>query len=291
MTKKLTREAMEVGTMSSPRQDGGNPFEMLVKYGVQTTQFCNWDPQYWTRKNADILRSHAAASGVALAAVWAGYSGSVVWDFIDGPGTLGLVPPEFRAQRIRDLQASAQFAAWAGAPAIITHAGFIPENAKDPMYPGTLEAIMTVGRRCKELGIGFWFETGQETPVTLLRVIEDSGLDNLGINLDTANLILYGKANPLDALDVFGQHVRNLHAKDGCYPTNGRNLGHEVAIGKGKVDFPKILRKLHALGFTGQIMIEREISGAQQAKDIQKSIAYLRGLVAKVKGAKQTGTV
>jgi len=284
-------EAMEIGVMSSPRPDGGNPFEMLVKYGVRTTQFCNWNPQYWTRANAEKLRDHSAASGVTLAAVWAGYSGPSVWNFIDGPATLGLVPPEFRVTRVRELQAAAQFAAWSGAPAIITHAGFIPENPKDPMYSGTLEAIVVVGRRCRELGVGFWFETGQETPVTMLRVIEDSGLDNLGINLDTANLILYGKANPLDALDVFGQHVRNLHAKDGCYPTNGHNLGHEVAIGKGKVDFPKILRKLHELGFTGQIVIEREISGAQQAKDIQKSITYLRRLVAKVQAIKPAKTV
>ncbi len=284
-------EVMEVGVLSSPRQDGGNPFELLVKYGVRTTQFCNWNPQYWTRENAEKMRRDATVSGVAVAAVWSGYSGPAVWDFIDGPVTLGLVPPEYRETRIRELQAAAQFAAWAGAPAIITHAGFIPENARDPLYPGTLEAIVAVGRRCHELGIGFWFETGQETPVTLLRVIEDSGLDNLGINLDTANVILYGKANPLDALDVFGQHVRNLHAKDGLYPTNGRNLGHEVAIGKGRVDFPKIMRKLLALGFTGQIVIEREIGGEQQAKDIQKSIAYLRRLVTKARSAKQAGTV
>jgi len=273
-------KTMEIGVLTSPCKDGGNPFEQLVAYGVRTTQFCNWDASYWTRANAERLRTQATAAGVSLAAVWTGYSGPSAWNFIEGPVTLGLVPPAFRAQRIKDLQAGAQFAAWAGVPAIITHAGFVPENPSDPLYPGTLEAIVAVGRRCRELGIGFWFETGQETPVTLLRVIEDSGLDNLGINLDTANLILYGKANPLDALDVFGRHVRNLHAKDGEYPTNGRELGHEVAIGSGKVDFPKIIQRLHKLGFTGEIVIEREISGPQQAVDIQKSISYLRGLVA-----------
>ena len=281
-------EPMEIGVLTSPHKDGTNPFTQLVTYGVRTTQFCNWNTAYWTRANAEQLRAQAGAAGVSLAAIWAGYSGPAVWNFIDGPVTLGLVPPEFRAQRIQDLQFAAQFAAWAGAPAIVTHAGFIPENPKDPLYAGTLEAIVAVGRRCRELGVGFWFETGQETPVTLLRVIEDSGLDNLGINLDTANLILYGKANPLDALDVFGRLVRNLHAKDGEYPTNGRELGHEVAIGTGKVDFPRILARLHKLGFTGEIVIEREISGPQQAADIQKSITYLRGLVAAEKQGAQT---
>ena len=276
-------EPMEIGVMTSPRKDGGNPFDELVKYGVRTTQFCNWKVPYWTKENAELLRRQAAATGVRVAGVWAGYSGPSVWNFLQGPTTLGIVPPEFRAQRVKDLQAGAQFAAWAQAPAIITHAGFVPENPTDPLYPGVVEAIQAIGTRCRELGIGLWFETGQETPVTLLRLIEDAGLDNLGINLDTANLILYGKANPLDALDVFGRLVRNLHAKDGVYPTNGRELGREVPIGTGKVDFPKILARLHALGFTGEIVIEREISGPQQAVDIQKSITYLRELVAAAK--------
>lgn len=274
--------AMEIGVMSSPRKDGGNPFEPLKAHGVKTTQFCNWHPAYWTRANAEQLRRQADEAGVALAAVWTGYSGPSVWNFTEGPATLGLVPPAYREQRVRDLQAGAQFAAWAGVPAIVTHCGFVPENANDPLYPGTLAAIQAVGARCRELGLGFWFETGQETPVTLLRVIEDSGLDNLGINLDTANLILYGKANPLDSLDVFGQHVRNLHAKDGRYPTNGRSLGKEVAIGQGLVDFPRIIARLHALGFTGELVIEREISGPEQARDIDAAVTYLRRIVAQV---------
>ena len=64
------------------------------------------------------------------------------------------------------------------------------------------------------------------------------------MNLDTANLILYGKANPVDALDVFGRYVRGVHAKDGLYPTNGSELGREVPIGEGKVDFPILISKL-----------------------------------------------
>ena len=54
-------------------------------------------------------------------------------------------------------------------------------------------------------------------------IFEKVGTDNSFVNLDTANLILYGRANPVDALEVFGQYVRNIHAKDGCYPTNGKS--------------------------------------------------------------------
>jgi L-ribulose-5-phosphate 3-epimerase len=122
-------------------------------------------------------------------------------------------------------------------------------------------------------------ETGQETPVTLLRAIQDTGLDNVGVNLDTANLILYGKGDPVAALDVVGQYVRGLHAKDGLYPTGPKELGQEVAIGQGKVDFPEVVRKLHKLQYTGPITIEREISGARQQEDIRASVSYLQRLI------------
>ena len=115
--------------------------------------------------------------------------------------------------------------------------------------------------------------------MTLLRVIEDSGMDNLGINLDPANLILYGKANPVDALTVFGKYVKDVHAKDGNYPTNGRSLGEEKKVGEGSVNFPALIAKLKEIGYDGTLTIEREISGEQQAKDIKDTKAYLEGLI------------
>ena len=113
----------------------------------------------------------------------------------------------------------------------------------------------------------------------ILRFIEEVGLDNLGINLDPANLLMYGKGNPIDALHVFGKHVRAIHAKDGMPPTNGRELGPEVKVGTGFVRYPQFLPALLDCGFEGDLTIEREISGEQQNKDIRDTIAYLDGLL------------
>ncbi len=173
------------------------------------------------------------------------------------------------------MKKGADFAHKLGFPSITTHAGFIPENMTDPLYPPLLEAIYEIASHCDKLGIEFWFETGQETPVVILRVIEamqKRGLNNLGINLDPANLLMYGKANPNDALDVFGQYVRGVHAKDGEYPTNGNKLGVEKPLGQGRVDFPTLIGKLKALNYAGALTIEREISGDQQIADIRQAI-------------------
>ena len=102
----------------------------------------------------------------------------------------------------------------------------------------------------------------------MLRTIQAIECDNVGINLDTANLILYGKANTLDALDVFGQYVMETHVKDGVYPIDGMKLGKEKPAGQGKANLPEVVKKLGELGFSGTFTIEREISGEQQQKDI-----------------------
>ena len=96
-------------------------------------------------------------------------------------------------------------------------------------------------------------------------------MDNVGVNLDPANLILYGKANPVDALDTIGTYVRDVHAKDGCYPTDGRALGRETALGEGQVNFPALIAKLKTLGYDGPVTVEREIDGEQQIADILKA--------------------
>jgi len=100
--------------------------------------------------------------------------------------------------------------------------------------------------------------------VTLLRTLEDVGTGNLGVNLDPANLVMYGKGNPVDALKVIGKFVRGIHIKDGKYPTDGRELGIEVPLGQGDVDFPKFFAGLEALGYRGPIPLRSSLTGGSR---------------------------
>jgi L-ribulose-5-phosphate 3-epimerase len=190
-----------------------------------------------------------------------------------------VVPKQYRRQRIDNFKRASDFAKRLGVPAFHTHYGFIPEDPNNPEYQGVVEALREVATHLKSNGQMMLYETGQETPVTMLRAITDVGLDNQFVNLDTANLILYGKANPLDALDVIGKYVRGIHAKDGFYPTDPKQLGKEVPIGQGKVDFPHIIKRLKELDYRGPITIERETSGPGQIEDIKKSKTYLEKLI------------
>ncbi len=204
------------------------------------------------------------------------------WNFLRGPATIGLVPPGTRAARIDALRQASDFAKQIGVNQVQTHCGFIPENPDDALYPGTVEAIRTVAQHCQGNGQHFLMETGQETPTTMSRAIRDVNMPNLGVGLDTANLILYGKANPVDAVDILGPHVRSIHAKDGKWPTDPSKLGEEVLIGKGLVDFRAVFTKLHQIGYTGAVTIERETSGPQQVEDVRQEKMYLEKILNEV---------
>ena len=271
--------AIQVGVLVRLEEGPEHAMESVRALGFATCQVVCWQGAQLDDAMAQRLQTAAAQNKVEITTIWAGLPGRHVWDFLEGPTTIGLVPAETRAARLAVLKRNADFAKKVGVPSITTHVGFIPENPTDPAYPPVIAALKEIALYCADLELEFWFETGQETPITLLRTIHDIGTANLGINLDPANLLMYGKANPVDALDVFGPYVRGVHAKDGEYPTMGAKLGVEKPLGEGRVNFPALLTKLKALGFTGALTIEREISGPQQIADIQKAKQLLETLV------------
>lgn len=239
---------------------------------LDSCQLCIWDAKrFRDSEYAAYVNEVLQETAFPVTGLWAGWSGPCEWNFTAGPATIGLVPAAYRYQRLQELMDASDFAEKIGVSRVITHVGFLPENADDPDFNGTVAALRHLCKYMKAKGQQFLFETGQETPVTMLRTIEAIGTDNIGINFDTANLMLYGKANSLDALDTFGKYVLDTHIKDGFYPTNGMKLGRQVPVGEGKADIPAIMRRLEELDYRGSFTIEREITGEQQIKDIRQA--------------------
>ncbi len=270
---------MKIGLVVRMEQNLDEAFEKVSKMGIKTCQLVCWDSTLYNQEKANEVIAAREKHGIEITAFWCGWGGPIVWDFISGPLTLGIVPEPYRYDRIRELKLGSDFAKMIGVKDVVTHLGFIPEVACSSEYNGVVCAVRDLANYMKNNEQNFLFETGQETPVTLRRLIEDVGTGNLGINLDPANLILYGKANPVDALDVFGQYVMGVHGKDGMYPTDGRLLGKEVRIGDGKANYPAFIAKLKELGYNGAITIEREIKGEQQIIDIEYAKKYLEQLI------------
>lgn len=259
-------------------KDGGA--DILFELGLDCIQLECWDNSLLTKENAEKAKQQLQGK-IEISSFWCGWSGPQEWNFIDGPSTLGLVPSGYRAMRLNELKRGADFAVWVGSKNVVTHVGFIPEQPESELFRDVVSVVRNIADYCRQKGLGFNFETGQETPVTLMRTITEIGYDNLGINLDPANLILYGKGNPIDAVKIFGDRIKGVHVKDGDYPTgNFREIGKERLVGEGTVNYPVFLPTLLKNGYTGDLYIEREITGDQQIVDIKKTIELVKTYLA-----------
>jgi len=262
--------------------------------GLPTCQISTYQPDVFARSDSvDQINSLCEKFGIKITAVWAGWPGRCVWDNQTGPSTVGLVPLETRKERCEMVKIGSDLAKQIGVNIVVTHAGFIPENPMAPLYVGLIPDLKDIAEYCRNNGQWFCFETGQETPITLLRTIEDIGMDNVGVNFDPANLILYGKSSPDYALDVLGSYVKSVHMKDGCYPRTTKELGMETTIGEGEANIAKLIDKLLSLGFAGPLTIEREFTvgstetlttelkekAEEQFVEVKKEIAYLNQIL------------
>ena len=273
---------MEIGVVINFSAEDITPkIKEASENGFHACQLIAWNHAILTDRAAALINEACEKYAVKVSTFWCGWQDEVAsqWNFEKGPETLGIVPPAVREGRVAQMKRGSDFAKKIGVDKMATHLGYIPKVMSDPNYLPVVEAVRDIANYCKANGQLFIFETGQETPTTLLRMMMDTGCDNLGINLDPANLILYGKANPVDALLILGPYVRDVHAKDGTYPTDPHKLGKQTPLGQGHVDFPKLIARLKEYGYDGTLIIEREISGPDQARDIMAAKAMLETLI------------
>jgi sugar phosphate isomerase/epimerase len=134
---------------------------------------------------------------------------------------------------------------------------------------------------CRARGQNLHLETGQEPADALLQFIADVNRDNLFINFDPANMIMYGSGDPIEALRKVGRYVRSIHCKDAKWAAApGREWGAEMPLGEGDVGFEPFLRTLAELGYEGPLTIEREIpqEPVRQKEEIGRGIRLLNEL-------------
>jgi L-ribulose-5-phosphate 3-epimerase len=270
-------EPMRMGLLVSTTSEPEKVMEYVRGFGIPTAHVITSD---FSPAMAKRLRTALDSNGIEATVLVSSGPGEQKYDLYEGPLTYGLVASRYRRQRVDHLKRASDFAKRLGIPVTFNQWGYIPEVPSDPLYEPTVEAVREIAAHCKANGQIFVNETGQETPVTLLRTIQDTGMDNVKVVLDAANLILYGKGSPVDSLDVIGKYVIDVHAKDGFYPTNPRYLGRQVACGHGKVDWPRLIPGLKKLGYSGPITIETVLGREHRDQEIREDMAYLKKLIA-----------
>ena len=178
--------------------------------------------------------------------------------------TGGIVPDDCWEANQKIVKAGAKLSAELKAPFLTMHAGFLDES--DPValrkYTDRVKFIIDA---CGEAGVPVAFETGQETAADLAKFLPT--VPGAGVNLDPANMILYGKGSPVEAVRTLAPWIRHVHLKDAVVTKKPGTWGTEVPWGDGEVDAPRFLAELKAAGYKGAFAIERE-GGNDRAGDI-----------------------
>ncbi|UKI46834.1 MAG: sugar phosphate isomerase/epimerase [Phocaeicola vulgatus] len=280
-TSVQAENKITIGVIQYDLSDIDKSFKDLHDQGFGSCEI-NYRSNTLTKEFAEKVKAASAKHNIKVTTVVGVPGKDNAWNFRKGPSTIGLVPKENREEKIKVYHEMIDFCAMAGVPAMHSHFGFIPEDCSSEQYLDFIKVMKELANYAKERNVMIYFETGQETPTTLIRAITDIGTGNVFINCDLANLLMYGKANSLDAVKQFGPLIKEFHAKDGKYPTreNPYELGAEVPIPTGEVDFPAVIAELKKQGFSGAVTIECELNGSQHDY-VVKTRKYLQELLDK----------
>ncbi|HYE30296.1 MAG TPA: sugar phosphate isomerase/epimerase family protein [Methylomirabilota bacterium] len=191
--------------------------------------------------------------------------------------TGGVVPDEHWDANWRNIQEVAKLASSMGLKVVTFHAGFLPHSPSDPDFAKLLARITQIADLFERHGITLGFETGQEDAHTLRLFLEQLKRPNVGVNFDPANMILYAKGDPIEALRVLGPWLKQVHIKDANQTKIPGQWGEEVRVGTGQVDWRAFFKVLNELHFKGWACIERE-AGNQRVADIQAASTFVSRL-------------
>lgn len=259
---------------------GVNP-DVAHELGVPTVHLHTPHPESRTPERAKEFLARLDKLGIQVTVVFAGFEGESYADIPTVERTIGLVPAATRAARTAELKEIADFANLMGVKTVGLHIGFVPHDRSISEYRDVLAVTRDVCDYVKKNGQAIHLETGQEPAGVLLAFLQDVERDNLFINFDPANMILYGCGEPIPALKTLGQYVRSIHCKDATWSDQpGKTWGAEVALGHGDVNFASYLRTLNEIGYTGPLTIEREIpqEPVRQKAEIAAAIETLQSL-------------
>ncbi len=161
--------------------------------------------------------------------------------------------------------------------AVAAHIGSIPESTNDSRYE---KLRLRVAEVCQELaGVMLLVETGRESARTLLDFIGAVGENNIGVNFDPGNFVVFGTDDPVRAVSTLKGCIGNVHMKDAkASDAPGRSYGSPAACGRGDANIPRVLNKLRTGGYNGPILIE-ENTRALGVESLSIAADYLRSML------------
>lgn len=187
--------------------------------------------------------------------------------------TGGIVPDEHWDENRAIVTRGAQLTKELGAKFMSLHAGFLDES--DPAaFEKYVSRVEWMRDEAAKYDVRIILESGQETAEDLVKFLER--VRGVGVNFDPANMILYAKGRPMEALRMLAPWIAQVHVKDAIETKTPGTWGAEVPWGQGQVGGAEFIAALEALEYTGNYVIERE-GGTHRVIDIANAKKMLEG--------------
>lgn len=254
--------------------------QLLDRLGVNVIQIACGDPHHASWVEGDAMPEAARAAGFQISAAMLGFPGEDYTTPATIKQTGGFGDPATRAERMERFKWAAQRTRELGTGLLMFHGGFLPEP-NDPDRKAFLDTLGQAAAIGKEHGIRLGLETGQETAELLRRTLDDLKCDNVGVNFDPANMLLYDMGDPIQAIEILGPDITSVHCKDANRPTTPGEWGEEVPLGEGQVNMPAFVQALQRVGYAGPLVIEREVGNQEgRLRDCAHGIRVLQEILA-----------
>ncbi len=249
----------------------------LTEIGIPRVQLAldplRENPQVWGR-TSEIL----AAAGIEIVSGMFGTVGEDYTTLETIKQTGGVVPDVTWPQNWENIKRTLALARELKIGVITFHAGFLPHDESDPSFKKLLGRIRQIGELFADANIQLGFETGQETAPTLGAFLSELNLPSVGVNFDPANMLLYDKGDPIQALAHLFPWLKQCHIKDANRTHTPGTWGEEVVVGTGQVDWSAFFTTLKSKGYSGNLAIERE-AGNQRIADIIAAKRFVQPLI------------
>ena len=252
----------------------------MDRLGINVVQIACGDPHHASWDEGEEMPKAAKAAGFLMSGTMLGFPGEDYTTPKTIEQTGGFGDPATRAERVERFKWALKRNKELGLTDMMLHAGFIPEVGDAARKP-FLDTLAQVSDLALRDGITVAFETGQESSKLLRRTLDDLKCPNLKVNFDPANMLLYDKDNPIEAVELLAPDIRSVHVKDANRPKTPGTWGEEVPLGTGQTNTKLFIQTLKKAGYRGPLCIEREVgTQADRYRDIEHGVKFLRECLA-----------